>query len=205
MELKDAITELRKNEKRKFDQTVDLLVSLKGIDMKRDTMNVVISVPHLIREKKVCAFLTKKSDLLPTITEADFAHFKDKKALKQLVKQYDFFIAAAPLMPKVAATFGKVLGPVGKMPSPQLGVLMQENDAAIKDALERISKAIKIRMKEPALKIAVGRESMSDADLMENIMSAYTGMANALPNKKESVKTIMIKLTMSKPVRVEIK
>lgn len=205
MELNNALAELRKLEKKKFDQTIDLLINLKGIDMKRDTLNIVVSVPHKIKEKSVCGFLTKKSSLVPTITEADFVNFKDKKALKQLVKKYDYFIAAAPLMPKVAAAFGKVLGPQGKMPSPQLGVLMQENDNAVQTTLDRISKAIKVRMKEPSLKIAVAKENMSDNDVLENVQAVYSAIVNALPNKKDSVRSVMVKLTMSKPIKVEMK
>jgi large subunit ribosomal protein L1 len=205
MELTQALAELRKLEKRKFDQTIDLLINLKGIDMKRDNLNIVVTVPHTIREKRVCGFLTKKSTLVPTITEADFINYKDKKAMKRLVNNYDYFIAAAPLMPKVAAVFGKVLGPQGKMPSPQLGVLMQDNDANIQATLDKISKAIKVRMKEPSLKVAVAKESMSDKDIIENVQAVYAAVANALPNKKESVRSVLIKFSMSKPIRVEMK
>ena len=70
--------------------------------------------------------------------------YKDKKSLKEIVKKYDFFIATAPLMPSVASTFGKVLGPAGKMPSPQLGIILEENDESIKGTLVKISKSIKI-------------------------------------------------------------
>ena len=51
--------------------------------------------------------------------------------MKKLVKKYDFFLASGPNMPAVATTFGKVLGPVGKMPSPQLGILPSEDEKMI--------------------------------------------------------------------------
>ena len=53
MHLKEALHELRKNEKKKFDQTVDLLVNCKGIDPKKESVNVVINVPHKLKDKKV--------------------------------------------------------------------------------------------------------------------------------------------------------
>lgn len=205
MNLQDAIKELRKNEKRKFEQGVDLIVNLRGVDVKRENISAVVSIPNKIKDKRVCGFLTKKTDLVNTITQPDFARYKEKKDLKKLIKQYDFFIAAAKLMPAVATNFGKVLGPAGKMPSPQLGVLMQEEDNTIKQVLERIAKSIKIRLKEPSAKILIGREGMSDEQLIQNIEAVYAGLVNALPTKKENVKSVMLKLTMSKPVRVEIK
>ena len=149
--------------------------------------------------------MTKKYDSVHTVTEPEFQKYKDQKALKELVKSYDFFIASAPLMPKVATVFGKVLGPAGKMPSPQLGVLMQENEKTIEEVLKKISNSMKLRAKEASIKLPVGKENMKDEEIIENIDSVYKGIVNVLPNKKENVKNVMIKLTMGKPVKVEIK
>lgn len=205
MEVKQALAELRKLEKRKFEQSVDLLVSLKGIDPKKDNIAAIVTLPHKIKEKKICGFLTKKSDIVKTITNLDFPKYKDKKNLKNLVKEFDFFIAAAPLMPAVATTFGKVLGPAGKMPSPQLGILPVEDEKAIKLLADKISTSMKLRVKEAALKVSVGKESMTDDAIIANINAIYNGLVNVLPVKKDNVRKIMIKFTMSKPIQVEIK
>ena len=205
MELKQAIAELRKLEKKKFDQSVDLIVNLKGIDLRKESINVVASIPHKIKDKKVAAFLTKRNDMIYTITEPDFSKFKDKKALKNLVKSYDFFISVASLMPKVASTFGKVLGPTGKMPSPQLGIVVKEDADAIKAALLKIERSVKVRAKEPSIKVVIAKESMSDEQITENILAVYNAVVNSLPTKKDNIRSAMIKLTMSKPIKVEIK
>lgn len=202
MELKQALAEIRKDE-RKFNQTVDLLVSLKGIDLRRDNISLISTIPHQFQKKKVCGFLETKSTLVHTITKPDFDKYKDKKELKKLVTGYDFFIANAKLMSSVATTFGKSLGPSGKMPSPQLGVLMQETPETIKQMLTKIENSVKIRAKEPSIKVAVGKASMKDEEIIANIKTIYNDIINALPAKKENVKKAMIKLTMSKPVVVE--
>ncbi len=106
MELKEALIELRKTKERKFNQTVDLIVNLKGLDFKKTNISAVVPVPHKFKEKKVCAFLNAKSDVVPTVTKAEFVKYSDKKALKTLIKNYDSYIAHAPLMPSVATTFG---------------------------------------------------------------------------------------------------
>lgn len=203
MELENALKEIRKGDKRKFAQTVDLLISLKGMDMRRDSVNVVSTIPHVFSEKRVCGFLENKSDLVKTVTKAEFDKYKDKKALKLLVRDYDFFIASAKVMPAVATAFGKSLGPTGKMPTPQLGVLMQETPEAIKALLARISKSIKIKAKEPAIRIAIGKETMSDEHLAQNIRTVYNDIVNVLPAKKENIRKVMIKLTMGAPIKVE--
>ncbi len=205
MNIKEALNELRKQEKRNFDQSIDLIINLKGIDIKRDNISTVISIPHKIKDKKVCGFLTKKSELVRTITQPDFVKYKEKKLLKNLVKEYDFFIAVAQVMPAVATTFGKILGPAGKMPSPQLGILGKEDDTEIEKTLEKIEKSVKIRVKEMSVKVSVGKENMKDDEILANSEAIYSGLLNVLPSKKDNVKNVILKTTMGKPIKVEMK
>jgi large subunit ribosomal protein L1 len=203
MKVQEALAELRKEKKRKFEQTLDLIVNLRGIDLKKDQVNIVVNIPNKIKDKRVCGFLTEKSKVVKTITEPEFARYSDKKTLKNLVKEYDYFIAVGKLMPKVASTFGKVLGPAGKMPSPQLGLILQENEKSIQEMVDKISTAMKLRLKEASLKIAAGKENMSDEKIIENIQAIYKSIENSLPKKKENVKNVMIKFSMGKPLKVE--
>ncbi|NCN98817.1 hypothetical protein COU62_03595 [Candidatus Pacearchaeota archaeon CG10_big_fil_rev_8_21_14_0_10_35_219] len=204
LKLDKALEELRKSKERKFDQTIDLIVNLRGVDIRKTNVSLVIDVPHKVRDKKVCGFLMGKNDLVKTITKPEFKKYADKAALRHLVEEYDFFIAHASLMPAVATTFGKALGPAGKMPSPQLGIITKEDADAIKPLLEKISKSVKIRAKEASLKIPVGKASMKDEDIIDNIKVIYKAIENALPTKKENVKNVLVKMTMSKPVGVEL-
>ena len=199
-----AMQELRKQEKRKFSQTVDLIINLKNFDIKRENINLFVSLPYKIKDKKVCAFLTKKSNIVETITKAEFEGYKGKKTQK-LAKDYDFFISIASLMPSVATSFGRVLGPLGKMPSPQLGMILKEDDKSIEEILEKINKTIRVRSKEPSLKIPVGNEGMKDEEIAENILAVYNAVLNALTRKKESIRAVLIKFTMTKPIKLEIK
>ena len=80
---------------------------------------------------------------------------------------------------------------------------MQETPEAIKQTIERIGKSVKIRAKEPSIKVAVGKESMSDEHVMENIRAVFRDVIATLPAQKENVRKVMIKTTMSKPVVVE--
>ncbi|MAE49578.1 hypothetical protein CMI48_01990 [Candidatus Pacearchaeota archaeon] len=204
MKLDEALKEIRKGKERKFDQSVDLLINLRGVDLKRDNVNVVVTLPHALGSKKVCGFLTKKSDLVTSVLEPDFQGYaKDPKKLKKLADEYDFFIAAAPLMPKVATTFGRVLGPAGKMPSPQLGILAPESDESIQKVLKEIGSSVKLRAKETSLKLSIGKLSMEDAAISENLRAIVKGVLGVLPSNRESVKNVLVKTTMGKPVAVE--
>ncbi len=196
-----ALQELRKQEKRKFTQTAELIINLRNFDVKKQSVNLFVELPYKLKEKKICAFLAKKSSLVDTITKQEFENYKGKE-LKKLTKKYDFFISAASLMPAVATSFGKVLGPTGKMPSPQLGILMTEDDKSTKEILEKVNKITKIKSKEPSLKVSIGKESMKDEEIAENAAVIYNKVLEVLPRKKENLRSILIKFTMSKPVKV---
>jgi len=199
-----AIQSLRKTEKKiKFDQTIDLIVNLKNFDVRREAFSVFIPVPFKVKEKKVAGFLEKKSKFIDTITKEEFVMFKEKKDMKKFVNQYDFFIANAKLMPAVATTFGRVLGPSGKMPSPQLGVLITEDEVSIKKLLEKINSVVKIKVKEPSIKAPIAKESLKDEQIAKNLLAVYNKLLETLPKKNENIKSVLIKLSMDKPVKVE--
>ena len=203
-QLKLALTELRKNESKKFKQTVDLIVNLQKFEVKKTPLNIFVRIPNKSKDKKIAAFFESESEFIDTITEIDFKKYSDKKKLKNLVKKYDFFIAQAKLMPKVATVFGRVLGPAGKMPSPKLGILVDDSEKNVKELVERINKTIRVQTKEPSIKVSIGKLSMKDSELIENATQVYNSILNELPNNKDNIKSVMIKSTMSKSLRVEM-
>lgn len=201
MEIQKALQELRKEEKRKFIQTVDLIINLQKFDSRKEAINSFIGLPHLA-ERKICAFLTRKTHLVDTIIKEEFDKFKEETEIKRLAKKYDSFMAVASLMPSVATKFGRVFGPLGKMPSPQAGIIPLDNDNAVKEMMEKMEKLIRVRTKESSIKIPIGKESMSDKEIEENVNAAYSAIENLLPKKKENIKNAMIKFTMTKAVKI---
>jgi large subunit ribosomal protein L1 len=205
-DLQKALTELRKGKERKFDQTVDLIINLQKYDLKKNPINLFVNVSHKIKDKKIAAFLEAKNANVDTITPDQFKKYSDKKELKKMSKKYDFFIAEAKLMPRVAASFGRVLGPVGKMPSPQMGIIMGNvDDKTVNDLKNKINNSIKLKVKESSVKLAIGKQSMKDSDLIENITAVYKALVKALPRDKENVKNIEVKFTMTKPQKIQIR
>jgi len=204
-QLKLAFAELRKNKERKFDQTVDLIVNLQKFDNKKTPLNIFVQLPHKVKEKKIAAFLEMANKHVQTITKNDFKKYSDKKEIKKLVRNFDFFISQASLMPSVATTFGRVLGPTGKMPSPQLGILMNADDKSITELKTKINQSIRIRTKESSIKIPIGKQSMKDDEIIENIMAVYNVLLKSLLKEKENIKNIEVKFTMTKPVKISVR
>jgi large subunit ribosomal protein L1 len=197
-----ALAELKKEKKRKFVQTVDLVINFQKFDARKTAINTFVKVPNS-SEKKICAFLTKRSKLVDTITKEDFDKYKDNKTLKNLAAKYDAFIAVAPMMAPVATKFGRALGPTGKMPSPQAGIMPTDDDESVAKMLDKMKKVVRVRIKENSLKLNVGKEDMDDKQLVENIQAVIDSVIELLPNKKDNIKNIMLKLTMTKPVEIQ--
>src|SRR3989344_3608973 len=196
--LKKALEELRKEKPRKFSQSVDLIVNLQKFDIKKSNINIFVQVPHKIKDKKIVAFFETKHKELETITKNDFKKYSEKKEIKKLIGNFDFFIAQASLMPSVATSFGRVLGPTGKMPSPQIGIVTNPDEKSISELVTKINHSIRIRAKEASIKTVVGKDKMKDEEIIENIMAVYNALLKILPKEKDNIKNIEIKFTMTK-------
>ena len=197
--------------KRNFKQSFDLVINLKGLDMKKQENNidVFITLPHARgRKAKVCAMVgaeligQARSICDFVIISDDFEKYKEKKEIKKLAAEYDFFIAQANIMPKVATAFGNVFGPRGKMPNPKSGGVVPPN-SSLKPLYEKLQRTIRATNKTaPVIQCAIGTEDMKLNDVAENAMTVYDSIIHALPNEKHNIKNIYIKLTMGKPVKV---
>jgi len=202
----EVITELKQAKKRNFSQSYDLIINLKNINIKQNPVDFFVTLPKPKgRTIKVAAFVgpelaeqaTKMCDLV--IREPEFAKY-DVKAMKKIAQTYDYFIAQATLMPKVAAAFGKVLGTKGKMPNPKLGCVVPPN-ANLTLLIDKLGKTVRMSAKKATnLQCMVGKESMSDEEIVDNVMAAYNSTVKQLPNELQNVKKVQLKLTMGKPV-----
>lgn len=204
-QFQQALEELRKSKERKFDQTVELIVNLQKFDLRKSQINFFVNVPYKIKNKKIGAFLESKSQYVDSIVPDEFKKYSSKNELKKLVKNYDFFIAQGSLMPKVAATFGRVLGPAGKMPSPQLGIVLNADEKTISELKEKINTSVKIKTKESSIKIPVGKQSMKNEEIVENMSIIFAEILKNLPRERENIKNIEVKFTMTKPYKINIR
>ncbi len=213
-----AIKSARGNAKqRNFTESVDLVINLKGLDLKKEDQKILafIPLPHQRGKKaKVTALIDQalvtkaKADCDNHVLLEDFKK-QDKKAIKKLASQTDFFIAQATIMPKVAATFGRVLGPRGMMPNPKAGCVVPPT-ADLKPIVERLQKLIKIETKgEQTIKTSIGLTSLKDEELADNAMAVYNYVVHHVPQELNNIKNVVLKTSMGKPTvvgeKVEVK
>ncbi|MBA7660870.1 hypothetical protein ES703_68876 [subsurface metagenome] len=75
----------------------------------------------------------------------------------------------------------------------------------INELKDKINNSIKIKIKEPSIKLAIGKQSMKDQELIENILTVYNSILKEMPREKENIKNIEIKFTMTKPQEIKIR
>lgn len=199
----EAIKEVRKNaKKRNFVQTFDLIVNLRGIDVKKPENRFVecLELPHgKGKESNIVIFADALKELdVKIIKGKEIEKIAEKKReIKKLAKNTDFFLAEPQLMPIIGRYLGRFLGPREKMP------IVIRGD--VKTMIETLKKSIRIKLKEsPVIQCPVGKENMEDEKVAENIESVINFLKEKLPKGEGNIKKILLKLTMSKPVEVKI-
>lgn len=198
----EAIKKLREqNKKRAFSQTVDLIVNLKNIDTKKsgNKINETFVLPNAFgKGSEVVVFSdTIKADNFKVLKGADIQKMtKDKRSAKKLARSTSFFLSEPKLMPLIGKNLGQILAPRGKMPT------LISGDVNV--MVNRLKKSIRIRIKDsPVIQCAIGEESMDDEKLAQNVEAVVTFLQKRLPKGRDNIKNVMIKMTMSKPVKIE--
>ncbi len=209
MEKELIISTLRKlkenSPKRNFKQSIDLIINLKGLDLKKadHQVNMFVALPHGTGKKvSVCALVDAdmegkaKGICDEVVALSQFERYKNKAEVKRLATRHDFFIAQASIMPKVAAAFGRFFGPRGKMPNPKLGSVLAPN-TNISQLCDRLrNTAALVTKNEPTIKCKIGGEDTNEEHIIDNVMAVYNNVVHKLPNDQQNVKSVMLKLTM---------
>ena len=204
-----AVREVKsKATERKFSQSIDLAINLQNVDMKKPEGRIQerIELPNSVgKELTVCviatgemAFKAKNAGASLVIERAALeALVADKKKQKDIAKNYDLFIAEAPLMPLVGKSLGASLGPRGKMPTPV------PPNANIEDQIEKHRKIVFVRIRgQPVLQCRIGSEDMKDEEIAENVQAVVRRIEGKLKRGIKNFKSVYLKTSMGSAVKV---
>lgn len=211
IDLLSMIREAReKAGKRNFKQSVELIISLKDIDVKKGfSFNEVINLPNEPNKKpRICVIASGDLALRARRAGADKVIEPDelnaiaanKREAKRLSKSYDFFLADTQLMATVGKVLGAVLGPKGKMAMPLAF------NAAVDSIISRLRSSTRVRGRgQLMLACKIGDEDMSDEKLAENAQAVINAVEKKLPAGEANIARVTVKFTMGKPVRSLVK
>ncbi|KAG0065703.1 hypothetical protein BGZ89_008008 [Linnemannia elongata] len=180
--------------KRNFVETVELQIGLKNYDPQRDKrFSGSVRLPNIPRPKMSAKEISMEYQSVDDLKKLN----KNKKQIKKLAKKYDAFLASEALIKQIPRLLGPGLHKAGKFPTP---VTHADN---IGEKADEIRATIKFQLKKVlCLGVAVGHVDMSEDELLANIMMSVNFLVSLLKKHWQNVKTLFIKSSMNKPVRL---
>lgn len=205
--LEEAVAVLKAMPAAKFDETVDLSVSL-GIDPKKTDQLIrgTVVLPHGTGQtKRVLVFCKGEKELIAKQAGADHAGFADLiEKIQEGWLEFDVAIATPDLMREVSK-LGKILGPRGLMPNPKVGTV---TDDVAKAVTEVKRGKVEFKMDKLAnVHVAVGKRSFEAPQLAENARVLLTAIVHAKPPaaKGQFIRRVSLSSTMSPGVAIDVK
>ena len=208
--LLDAVKEVKsKSGEKKFTQSVELILSIKEIDMKSPEGRIqqVIDLPHITgKPNKILVIATgelamkaKKAKVDKVIEKPELEGLVGKKKeLRKIANSYDVFLSEAPLMPLVGRIFGPVLGPRGKLPVPV------PPTAPIAGLVKKHRKTVVVRMRnQPIIQCAIGTADMKEEQIVDNIQAVLRVVEGKLKRGLKNIKFAFVKTSMGTPVKIK--
>ena len=203
-QLEDAVRSLESFEKAKFDETVEVSVSL-GVDPKQSSNAVrgTVNLPHGSgKEEKVLVFTENPEGAISQ--GADFAGLEDMiTKVKDGWTDFDVALSTTSAMKEVRSV-ARVLGPRGLMPTPKAGTVTDNLEEAIKEVK---AGRVEFKMdKTGALAVVIGKRSFSSEQLIDNAQAAISAVSTARPEgfKGRFIKSAHISSTMSPSLRLNL-
>jgi len=205
--LKAVKEAVEKAPKRNFEESVEIAVNLKDIDLNKpqNRIDEQIILPHgRGKEPKIAIFAKgelalKAKELGLMIINPDEIEdlAKEKKRMKKLASEVSFFLSDTQYMPLIGRHLGVILGPRGKMPIPV------PPNADLKAIVERLKKTVRARTRNnPTFHVPVGTKSMPPEQIAENIEAVLSRVESKLERGAQNIRSVYVKTTMGPAVRV---
>lgn len=201
--VRDAVKQAKAEApRRSFKQSVELVLGLRDIDVKKQEVNIneVVYLPHKFsQEARVCVFASgdlavraRKAGVDRVIEPEELDRIStSKRELRKIASGHTFFLAEPTLMPRIGKLFGQYLGPRGKMPSPVAAA------TALEGMVERLRSAIRVRARgQMSITCKVGEEDMPDEKIAENAVSVIAAIERKLPSGSKNIARALVKLSM---------
>jgi len=206
--LKAVQTALDTAPERKFQESVDITINLKNIDLAqpKNRSDETILLPNGVGTAVKVAVLGKGEittqakeagvDLIISPEEIERLGGEPREARK-IASEYRFFLAEANVMGQVGRWLGPRLGPRGRMPMPI------QTGTDVRPIIERLRSSVKIRSKDKKVFHArVGSTTMAPEQIAENIDAVMKRIESVLEQGSLNIRSVYVKTTMGPAVRL---
>jgi large subunit ribosomal protein L1 len=207
--LDQAAQLIKETAKAKFDETIDVAVTL-GVDPKHADQMVrgAVALPHGTgKTVKILVFAQGDAARAAKEAGADFVGADElvEKVNTENWIDYDKVVATRDMMGKVGK-LGRVLGPRGLMPNPKVGTVV--GPEAVADTVRELKGGkIDFRVeKAGVVHAAVGKASMSADQIRENVAALVTALLRLKPASAKGayLKGAAVSSTMGPGIRLDV-
>jgi large subunit ribosomal protein L1 len=180
--IEDAISRVKINCTAKFDESLDISLSLNLVKKKEEfNLRTVVNLPNGNGKKVRVAVLCEENKIAEAKNSG--ADLFDREVLINDIMagkiKFDKLIATPAMMQKMGK-LGKILGPKGLMPNPKLGTVTNNVQSTVR-ALK--SGQIEIKNdKDANVGVSIGKKSFSNGKIKENFNSLISTILKEKPN-----------------------
>ena len=178
--IKDALSKAIYGAKSKFIEAIDVSIQL-GVDSKTGHVKGVVDLPHGLRKEVKIAILSDAKSTIVDDKSVDIIvvpNKPDKSILK--LSFYDWYVCTPDLMPKIASSLAKYLGPKGLMPNPKFGTVSDDLPAVV----DRLKSGIRRFKSEKSgiVHFKLGNTEFSVDSLIDNLNALLEAITSNKPN-----------------------
>ena len=206
LSVEDAVALVKANASAKFDETVELAVTL-GVDPRHADQMVrgVVGLPNGTgKDVRVAVFARGPKAEEAQAAGADIVGAEDlMETIQGGTINFDRCIATPDMMP-IVGRLGKILGPRNLMPNPKVGTVTMDVADAVK-AAKGGEVQFKVE-KAGVVHAGVGKASFDEAKLVENIRAFIDAVSKAKPAgaKGTYMKKVSVSSTMGPGVSIDV-
>lgn len=201
----DALVLVKKNATAKFNESIDVAISL-GIDVRKSDQVVrgsVVMPSGTGKLVRVAVFAQGEKAREAEQAGADIVGFEDlADKIKAGEINFDLAIASPDAM-RIVGQLGQILGPRGLMPNPKVGTVTSDVASAVKNA-----KAGQVQFradKAGIIHCTIGRASFNVDALMKNVAALVDALNKSKPAASKGVylQKISVSSTMGAGIKVD--
>ena len=204
-EVEEAISLVKKNAKAKFDETIEIALSL-GVDPRHADQMIrgAVVLPHGTGKKVRVAVFAKgvKADEAKN-AGADVVGADDlADEIKNGNINFDIVIATPDMMALVGKV-GRILGPKGLMPNPKTGTVTMDVAKAVSNAK---SGQVNFRVdKKGIIHAPIGKVSFDESKIRDNMLELVRAINKLKPTsaKGKYIRSSTLSLTMSPAIKLD--
>ncbi|KAL1416793.1 hypothetical protein MTO96_027503 [Rhipicephalus appendiculatus] len=199
-ECANAVLRATSTKRRRFVETVDLLVCLKDYNIQKyKRISGVLKLPHNLKpDFRGCLIGFKAERKEAKAANLDFIGVHEVKllhsrpmAMKRLAARYDGFLAREPHM----KVLNKILRPSFSKKRKCITPVLPGQP--LPEAVNEIRSSTMLWMRtDPAFGISVGHAKMDADELADNVMAVVTQILEKLKHGWENVRSLNIKSSM---------